>query len=419
MYKDTVDRSSAEFKASFNQIKNEGRVLTYEDTAVRSPNCDTPHSVMWMDLRTEPLILSVPSIDPKRYHSVLLCDGSLNNYGYIGSRTTGSEAGTYMVVEPGWNGDTPSSIKKVFRSNTQFSIALYRTQLFSPDDIDNVRKIQAEYKVETLSKYLNQPPPRPAQTVNFPKISDSLSRRNFFEYLAFALQFAPTQFVEAEIRNRLARIGVGPGRTFAFSDLSLKERLEITLGMKEGDRRIDRAIKDASVALGGWRVFAFSGDGAFYNGNWLLRAARAKAAIYDDDTQEAVCLFTRTSAEGEALDGGKRSYAITFAPGQLPPVNAFWSLTLYDGATQLLSKNRINRYLINSSMLPMMKTNADGGMTVYIQHKSPGVDKEANWLPARDGPISLRLRLYWPRNEPPSILPIGKGSWHPPTVKRA
>ena len=419
MYKYAIDRSSNEFKAPFNQIKSEGGVLTYQDTAVRTPNCDTPHSLMWMDLRTEPLVLSVPSIDPKRYYSILLCDGSLNNYGYIGSRTTGSEAGTYMVVGPGWNGDTPSSIAKVFRSTTQFSIALYRTQLFSPDDIDNVRKIQAEYGVETLSKYLNRPPPRPAEAINFPKISDSLSRRNFFEYLAFALQFAPAQFVEADIRNRLARIGVGPGRTFTFSDLSLKERLEMTLGMREGDRKIDRAIKDATVALGGWRVVAFSGDGPFYNGNWMLRAARAKAAIYGDDPQEAVCLFTQTSADGEALDGSKRNYAITFPLGQLPPVDAFWSLTLYDGNTELLSKNPINRDLINSSMLSTMKANADGGLTVYIQHNSPGVGKEANWLPAPSGPISLGLRLYWPKTQPPSILPIGKGSWRPPMVKRA
>jgi hypothetical protein len=418
MYKEAVDRSSGQFKAPFNQIKNDDRVPTCHDTNVRSPNCDTLSSTMWMDLRTEPLVLSVPSIDPKRYYSVMMCDGNLYNYGYIGSRTTGSDAGDYLVVGPDWTGELPTGIKAVFRSTTQFSIALYRTQLFNLNDIDNVEKVQAGYKVQTLSKYLKRPAPQPARTIIFPKINSRLLKRNFFEYLAFALQFAPPQFVEADIRNTLARIGVGPGQTFKFSDLSLKERIEIALGIRVGNRKIARALDGVTVALGDWRFVACFGDAAFYNGDWLLRAARTRAGLYGDDPQEAVCLSTRISAGGETLDGSKHNYAITFPSGQLPPVNAFWSLTLYDGNTQLLSRNSINRCLINSSMLPMMKTNADGGLTVYIQHKSPGVGKEANWLPAPDGPISLRLRLYRPRNEPPSILPIGKGSWHPPVVKQ-
>jgi hypothetical protein len=153
MYEYAVDRNSGQFKAPFNQLKNEPNVFTYKDTAIVTPNSDTPYSFVWMDLRAEPIVLSVPAVDPKRYYSVQLCDGNTYNYGYIGTRTTGSDAGDYMVVGPDWKGATPPGIKEVFRSSTQLSLAGYRTQLFSPDDLDNVKKVQAGYKVQTLSAY--------------------------------------------------------------------------------------------------------------------------------------------------------------------------------------------------------------------------------------------------------------------------
>jgi hypothetical protein len=212
MYEYAVDRNSGQFKAPFNQIKNEPNVYTYKDTAVVTPNSDTPYSLLFMDLRAEPIVLSVPAVDPKRYYSVMLCDGNTYNYGYIGSRTTGSEPGDYMVVGPDWKGATPPGIKKVFRSSTQFSAAAYRTQLFNPDDLDNVRKVQAGYKVQTLSAYLKQPSTAAESAIDFPKIDKELVKTNFFEYLDFALQFAPAQENEKEIRAQLARIGIGPGK---------------------------------------------------------------------------------------------------------------------------------------------------------------------------------------------------------------
>src|SRR6478752_4724884 len=129
MYEYAIDRSSGQFKAPFNHIKNEPNVFTYKDTAIVTPNSDTPYSFVWMDLRAEPVVLSVPAIDPKRYYSVMLCDGNTYIYGYIGTRTTGNEAGDYMVVGPDWKGAVPAEIKKVFRSSTQFSLTIYRTQL--------------------------------------------------------------------------------------------------------------------------------------------------------------------------------------------------------------------------------------------------------------------------------------------------
>jgi hypothetical protein len=420
MYEYAIDRNSGQFKAPFNQIKNEPNVFTYKDTAIVTPNSDTPYSFVWMDLRAEPIVLSVPAVDPKRYYSVMLCDGNTYNYGYIGSRATGSEAGDYMVVGPDWKGVTPPGIKKVFRSSTQFSLAGYRTQLFSADDLDGVKKVQAGYKAQTLSDYLKQPTiTAAAPAIDFPKINTELAKTNFFEFLDFALQFAPPQENEKEIRAQLASIGVGSGKTFNFKDLPLEQKVEVGLGMKEGERKIAEYLANvAGKEINGWRVTSLFGDSAFYNGDWLKRAAGAKGGIYGNDAVEAMYPARRTDDDGQTLDGSKNNYTLTFPAGQQPPVNAFWSVTMYDGKSQLLIENPINRYLINSPMLSTMKTNADGSLTLYIQNKSPGADKESNWLPAPNDTIYLVLRLYWPKTEPPSILPPGEGTWKPPGIKR-
>src|SRR4051812_26539849 len=159
----------------------------------------------------------------------------------------------------------------------QLSLALYRTQLFDPDDLDDVRKVQDGYKVRTLSGYLDQPPPPPAPSLDFPKIDKELVKTNFFEYLDFALQLAPPDANETAIRAQLARIGVGPGRTFAFKDLSVEDKLEIGLGMKEGERKVDEAVAAAGKDINGWRVSTLQGDSAFFDGDWLKRALLALA----------------------------------------------------------------------------------------------------------------------------------------------
>src|SRR5271157_1735416 len=174
MYDYAVDRNSGQFKAPFNQLKNEPNVFTYKDTSIPTPNSDTPYSFVWMDLRAEPIVLSVPAVGPKRYYSVMLCDGNTYNYGYIGTRATGSDAGDYMVVGPDWKGETPAGIMKVFLSGTWFSLAGFRTQLYGPDDLDAMKKVQAGYKAKTLSAYLNQPAPPPAPAIDFPKVDKEL-----------------------------------------------------------------------------------------------------------------------------------------------------------------------------------------------------------------------------------------------------
>jgi hypothetical protein len=320
MYEYAVDRNSGQFKAPFNQIKNEARVFTPKDTSIVTPNSDTPYSFLWMDLRAEPIVLSVPAVEKKRYYAVQLEDGNTYNYGYIGSRATGNEAGDYMVVGLDWKGTTPPGIKKVFRSTTQFSVAGYRTQLFGPDDMPNVEKVQAGYKAQPLSAYLKQPATVGAATIDFPKVDEELVKTNFFEYLDFALQFAPAEENEKEIRAQLARIGVGPGTTFNFKDLSLEQKAEILLGMKEGERKVEEAVANAGINVNGWRISSLFGDSAFFNGDWLKRAAGAKAGIYGNDAEEATYPLLHADNEGKALDGSKHNYALTFPKGQLPPV---------------------------------------------------------------------------------------------------
>jgi len=413
-----INPDSGQYKAPFNQLKNEPNVYTYKDTAIVTPNSDTPYSFVWMDLRAEPMVLSVPAIDTKRYYSVMLCDGNTYNYGYIGTRATGGDAGDYMVVGPDWKGDTPAGIKQVFRSSTQFSLAGYRTQLFGPDDLDNVKAVQAGYKVQPLSAYLGQPAPAAAPSIDFPKIDKELVKTNFLDYLDFSLQFAPAEENEKEIRAKLARIGIGPGKTFDFKDLPMEHKLEIGLGMKEGQRKVDEAVASAGKTINGWQVAGLPGDSAHYNGDWLKRAVAAQAGIYGNDPEEAMYPYTRVDGDGETLDGSKHNYTLTFAAGQLPPVNSFWSVTMYDGKSQLLIKNPIDRYLINAPMMSGMKKNEDGSLTLYIQKDSPGTDKEANWLPAPNDTIYLVMRLYWPKTEAPSILPAGEGTWQPPGIQK-
>ncbi|MNG05119.1 hypothetical protein D3C84_882930 [compost metagenome] len=186
--------------------------------------------------------------------------------------------------------------------------------------------------------------------------------------------------------------------------------------MKAGDEKVDKFLASGTKIINGWNVGAYFGDQTFYKADWLKRAGAAKGGLYGNDAVEAMYPNTRTDGTGQTLDTSKRKYTLTFPAGKLPPVNAFWSVTMYDGKSQLLVKNPLNRYLINSPMLSAMKKNTDGSLTLYIQKDSPGKAKEANWLPAPDDTVFLVMRLYWPKTAPPSILPAGDGSWQPPAL---
>jgi hypothetical protein len=298
-------------------------------------------------------------------------------------------------------------------------MAIYRTQLFDPADMDNVKKIQAGYKVQTLSAFLGKPALPPAPAVEWPKFEQDAFTTRFGEYLSFVLQFCPpagTAAVEKPLRENFAKIGIAPGAKAPAHEASPEMKAALGDAVKAAFARINETANSVGTDVNGWRVGAAAGSRAFYNGRWALRAAAAKLGIYGNDADEAVYPFAKNDGNGLPLDGSKHAYAVTFAADALPPVNAFWSITMYDGRTQLLIDNPINRYLINAPMLPGLKRNADGSLTIYIQNDSPGKDKESNWLPAPDGPIFIVMRLYWPKVEPPSILPLGKGSWKPPAI---
>jgi hypothetical protein len=411
-----VDKNSGQYKAPFNTVSNEACVFTYKDTAVVTPNSDTPYSMLWLDLRAEPMVISVPAVQRRRYRSVQLVDGNAYNYGYIGSRATGVEAGDYLVAGPDWKGASPAGIRQVFKSTTPFALTIFRTQLFNAADMPSVVKVQAGYKALPLSAFLRQPAPPAAPTLAFVPATTAGIKDNFFAYLDAALQYVPVSDEDKAIRAKLASIGIGAGKSFEFKGLSLEHKAAVLLAMKEGDDKVTQYLNTGMKDISGWKVGSLFGDRAFHNGDWLRRAAAAKGGIYGNDADEAMYPMTRMDAAGAALDGSKHRYTMTFPAGQLPPVNAFWSVTMYDGKTQLLIENPIGRYLVNSPMLPGMKKNADGSLTLYLQKDSPGKAKQANWLPAPNGTMYLVMRLYWPKTEAPSILPPGDGAWKPPAI---
>lgn len=420
MYQFNIDKTNSQYKGGFNQVLSTAQVFTPKDTAIVTPNSDTPYSMLQVDLRAEPVVFCVPQVEKNRYYSVQLTDMYSFNYGYVGSRATGNDAGCYMIAgpdwKPDWRGDAPKGIKKTFHSETQFGLVIFRTQLFSPSDINNVKRIQAGYTAQTLSAFAHQLGPPTPSLPDFPAFTEDAFKTDFPKYLSLLLQFCPPVEEEKTVRDRLADVGIVVGKPYGASKLSEAQKAELAVGVKEGYDAIVKQKDNLGKDINGWIVGSAFGDRAFYNGNFLLRAAAALAGIYGNDAVEAMYPMAKNSSDGQPLDGSKHNYTLTFAAGQYPPVNAFWSVTMYDGKTQLLIANPINRYLINSPMLPGLKKNPDGSLTIYIQKDAPAADKKANWLPAPDGPIYLVMRLYWPKVQPPSILPPGSGTWQPPPV---
>ncbi len=409
-----VNTTDPGHKVAWNQIESTARVYTPDDTTVQTPNSDTPYSMLGMDLRTEPLVLTVPPMDEGRYFSVQLIDAYTFNFAYIGSRTTGNNGGSFMVAGPDWQGPTPPGVKQVFRSETSLVLAVYRTQLFNASDIENVKKIQAGYTVQPLSTFLGSPAPAAAPAIHFirPLTPDAgKTDPEFFDELNFVLQFCqPTNPSEKDLMANFSRIGVGPGRNFGYDNLSPEMRTAVTQGMAEAWVEFD-LFKTTRIDTGKHTASDFFGTREYLNGNYLYRMAGAVLGIYGNSKEEALYPLYTVDSKGQALSGA-RNYTLRFGPGQLPPVNAFWSLTMYKLPERQLVANPINRYLINSPMLSQLKTDADGGITLYIRHESPGADLESNWLPAPEGPFDMSMRFYWPEQE------ALNGTWKQPPLLR-
>ncbi|UHQ18780.1 DUF1254 domain-containing protein [Lysobacter sp. KIS68-7] len=409
-----VDATNPEFKGAWNEIHNTARVYTPDDKAIQTPNSDTPYSQLGADLRTEPLVISVPAVQKDRYYSLQFIDMFTYNFAYVGSRATGNEAGNFLLAGPDWKGDTPKGIKQVIRSETQLAFVLFRTQLFNAGDLGNVKKIQGGYKVQPLSKFLGTPAPPAAPKIDFiPPLTPEQQKTSpqFFRILNFLLQFAPAPPSEAALMERFAKIGVGAGKPFDVAALAPDKRASIEGGMADAWKSFAE-YKASMVDTGKSTSADAFGTREFLKNDYLKRMSGAVLGIYGNSKEEAMYPAYFTDAQGQKLDAAAHRYTLRFPPGQLPPANAFWSVTMYELPASLLSANPLKRYLINSPMLPGLAKDADGGITLYLQHDSPGKDKESNWLPAPKGPFFAAMRVYWPKQE------ALDGTWTAPKLER-
>ena len=377
------NKEDPNYKVPWNQLINIPRVYTPADTAIQTPNSDTPYSFIGMDLRAEPLVLTVPKIEKKRYFTIQLIDAYTHNFAYIGSRTTGNDGGSYLISGPNWRGETPSGIKQLIRSETQFVFAAYRTQLFNPEDMENVKKIQAGYKVQPLSAFLGQPAPKAAPTIDFVKPLTPEAQRTsteFYNILNFVLRFCPTVPSEKELMARFAKIGVGGDKTFDASKLSPEMQTPIEGGMANaltefGD--LQKNIDEGKVTSG--KMF---GTRDYLKNNYLYRMGAAVYGIYGNSEEEAMYPLLALDNEGQKPDGSKK-YTLRFEPGQLPPVNEFWSMTMYRMSEILLVVYPIDCYILNAPMLPPFKHDADGGLALCIQNESPEKTRSPTGCPHR------------------------------------
>jgi hypothetical protein len=420
MHAYAIDENSPEFKGAFNEFSCEARVYTPDDRAVVTPNSDTPYCMNWLDLGAEPLVLTVPEVPADRYYSFQLIDLNSHNYAYIGTLTTGNKPGRFLLAGPGWNGAVPDGITDVLRSETNIIFTVGRTQAFGPDDIPAVKQIQSGYKLQPLSDYAKQPKPPARQMPELPDwVEGAQFDERFFAYLDVLLRVLEPADEDEPVRDRLARIGVGAGERFDLEVLSPEVRAALKEGADAGLKEIEHLLAKvttdplASAKIFGTRDFLEASAEEHYgmDSPYLIRAAAAHIGLYGNSAAEALYPTFKTDSTGQPLDGARKRYRMVFKAGELPPVKAFWSITMYDGKTQLLVDNPIDRYLLNSTMGYAFVKGDDGSVTFYIQSDSPGEDLEPNWLPAPDGPFYAVMRLYGPKEE------VLAGAWLPPPLE--
>lgn len=404
LYQYALDPDNDQFKAPLNTIGNVARVFTPKDTGVVTPNSDTPYSFLVMDLRNGPLVLSLPEVSQDRYYSVQLIDLYTHNVDYLGTRTDGNNGGVFLITGPGWKGDTPEGVRRVVRMPTQLGLALYRTQLKGAADLGRVKGIQSEYKVMTLARYLGAPMVNTAHSV-WPAITRDSLQGGFWDYANFLLQFSPPLEWEGQLRQRYAEIGLSGAGNEIAPTLSGKKRELLNEAAHSARNTIAAIIPTLTSAEG------LFGTPQAMKGRYTQRAVGAMAGLYGNTAEEALYPVYILDQQGRPLDASRNNYVLRFAPGNLPPVDAFWSLTMYDGVTRFLVDNSLDRYLINTSMLPELLRDSDGGITLYLQHAPPEKELRSNWLPAPDGPMSLVLRLYLPKE------PALNGQWMPPAIQ--
>jgi len=411
MYLQAVDKQSGGYLAPFNQFFHFRQLLGPEFTEIVAPNNDTLYSIAWLDLGAEPMILSLPDFGD-RFFVVQMIDAYTHNIDYIGARTTGHQGGTYLIAGPNWEGDAPDGVDGVRRSESRFTLILERTAVAGTEDVPNVHALQDQFKLTPLSAYLDKPAPPPAPDLDFPPFDEEQAQSaGFIRYFNFIMSYTEIHPSEKELFDTFARIGIGPGLPFDPDALDPALREAIDAGAREGHQAIAEASLSIGREINNW---SFIGEGFGYRsmmqGKYLLRAAAGMRGLYGNNPEEAYNFMGSKDADGDPLDASRHNYVIHFQVP--PPVRAFWSISMYKLPETLFIENPLNRYTIGDRT-PGLRYNEDGSLDVYIQHQSPGADKESNWLPAPDGPFMLGLRIYWPEQV------VLDGKWKPAPVEKA
>ena len=423
MYNYTLNQDSPEYKGPINQKSCVARLFTPEDKAVVTPNSDTPYCMFWMDLRDEPQIISVPEMEAERFYHFQLIDVYTHNFAYIGTLTNENKAGNYIIAKQGWDGEKPEGITDVIFCETDLFFVVVRTQLMGADDLENVKAIQNAYNVESLNSFLGKKPIVTAreETVLVWNDGDEFTTASF-AYLNYMLNLTTPVESELELRSRMARLGIGTEDGFEINSFDKEIQKAIEEGVSEGLQEIKdftaTITKDplASAKIFGTRDFLSKSAKENYkiNNLFILRATAAFMGLYGNSGAEALYPTYLLDESGNPFNAANNKYTMAFEKDQLPPVNAFWSLSMYDGKTQLFIDNPLDRYLLNSSSQDKFVFGEDGSLTLYIQKDSPGAALENNWLPAPDGPFYCVMRLYGPKEKALS------GAWvNPPLVKTA
>ena len=390
---------------------------TYPDASFRevtAPNADTLYSAGWLDLSREPYVFSIP--DSKgRYYVMPMLDAWTNVFQAPGKRTTGTGPQRYAITGPGWKGTLPAGVTQ-YQSPTSLVWILGRTYCTgTPQDYKEVHAFQDQLSMVPLSAY-GKAHTAPDGVVD-PKIDmhtpvrdqvDRLDGVEFFKLMAELMKNNPPASVDAPIVDRMAMIGIVPGRSFDATKLEPAVAAVIRDVPKTALQNIAAHRKDAGTARDGWVISKPTG---LYGTGYLQRATVAFFGLGANLPQDAVYPVSEFSAEGAPYSGAN-NYVLHFAKGELPPVKAFWSLTMYDSGFFFVA-NPLNRHTL--SQRDQLKYNSDGSVDLYLQADNPGTGKESNWLPAPQDKFVLMLRLYWPKEDPPSIL---DGTWNPPAVRK-
>ena len=396
--------------APMNQFAH---IRAYPDHNFREvvrPNADTLYSILWYDVLKEPQVLSIAGTGG-RYFMLPILDMWTDVIATPGSRTSGTDAANYVIVGPNWQGTLPEDVELI-RSTTNTGWIVGRTQTNGEADYENVHKMQDGYKITPLSQWgksTNVPakiPANPSWDMKTPPPVQvaNMSAKTYFELFADLLINNPPHELDWNMVKLLEQINIVPGKEFSFSALPSEKQKALEQAMVDAQKLILQ--KKTGDFIDGWGVAReMMGN---YGNSYLQRAYIALIGLGANVPEDAVYPMTAVDSDGNPYNGSHR-YVMHFSKEQLPPVKGFWSLSMYDHEMYFVD-NPIRRYAIGDR--DKLQFNDDGSLDIYIQHKSPGKDKESNWLPAPSGDFDLVFRAYWP------MLSVLTGDWNPPPVKR-